>query len=219
MIENEKKLKDVLAVLNDEGILCNVILIGSWCLLFYKKIFSEFDPLIRTTDIDFYVPDAKRIKDKNGLVKSLKNINYDMIHDSLTNKTSFISPDGFELEFLTRLNRDNLACVKLGNTDIFAESLSYVEIFSGNYIEINYDDLNVKLASPASYVLQKLLISANRKEKREKDIESIKHVLNYVKVSKKYNNELIDLYNSLPKKWKARIKNNAMANGISFDAL
>lgn len=214
MIENENELKKILSLLSKEGILNNVILIGSWCLLFYKHIFTNFEPTVRTTDIDFYVPDPKAIKEKNGLINSLKNINYDVVHDTLTNKSTFISPDGFELEFLTKLNRDQLACVKLGNTNVYAESLSYVEIFSGNYIEIDYDRINIKLASPASYILQKLLINEDRKEKKEKDIESIKNVLAFVRASKKYMEELKTLYESLPKKWKKKIDSTTSKNNI-----
>lgn len=75
MNENETKLVEIMKVLNNEGVLNNVILIGSWCLLFYKYIFEDFSPLVRTTDIDFYVPNVKAIKEKNNLVKSLKVIN------------------------------------------------------------------------------------------------------------------------------------------------
>ena len=174
MNENETKLVEIMKALNDEGVLNNVILIGSWCLLFYKYIFEDFSPLVRTTDIDFYVPNVKAIKEKNSLVKSLKAINYDIIHDSLTHKSIFISPDGFELEFLTRQNRQQLACVKLGNTGVYAEALSYIEIFAGNYIEVEFFGINVKVASPASYIIQKMLINKDRKEKKEKDIEVYK---------------------------------------------
>ena len=157
------------------------------------------------------MPNPKAIKDKGGLMNSLKSLNFDMIHDTLTLKSSFISPDGFELEFLTKLNRDNLSAVKLGNTGIYAESLSYLEIFSGNYISVNYDGIKVNVASPASYILQKLLVHENRKDKKEKDIQSINHVLSYVNSSKIYLNELRTLFDSLPKKWQRKIL------GISFD--
>lgn len=214
MFENENELKEILNVLNKEGFLPNTILIGSWCLLFYKYVFEHFEPTIRTTDIDFFVPNPKSIKEKNGIVNSLKEVNYDLVHDTLTNKTTFISPNGFELEFLTKLNRQNLVCVKLGNTDVYAESLSYVDIFVGNYIEANYDGIKLKVASPSSYVLQKLLINGQRKVKSEKDIESIKNVLLYIGASRKFKEELQNLFDSLPRKWKREILKVSKANNI-----
>ena len=216
MIENERQLKEVLNVLNEEGILNKAIIIGSWCLLFYKYIFDNFEPTVRTTDIDLYVPNPKSVKENGSVVDSLKDINYDLVHDSCTSRTFFVSPDGFEIEFLTKLNRNQLPTIQLGNTGIHAESISYVEIFSGSYIEVNYVDILVKVASPASYVIQKLLINEDRKDKKEKDIESIKHVLFYVNVSQKYLDELVDLYNSLPAKWKKKINRVAKNNDIDL---
>lgn len=206
MIYNEKHLKEILLVLNEDNILKDTILIGSWSLLFYDKVFLDFEPEVRTTDLDFYVPNAKAIVSNGGLTDSLKELNYEMVMDTLTSKTTFASVDGFELEFLTKLNRSGLSCVKLGNTGIYAESLSYIEIFTGNYIEVDYEGMKVKVASPASYILQKLLINDKRPDvKKEKDIQSIKKVLFYVKASSKSFEELTTLYDSLPKTWKKKI--------------
>ena len=216
MLNNEKELKEILSVLNKEGILTNTILIGSWCLLFYKYVFEHFEPTVRTTDIDFFVPNPKAIKEKNGLINSLKEINYDLVRDTLTNKSTFISPDGFELEFLTKLNRSNLVCVKLGNTNVYAESISYLDIFVGNYIEVNFESINLKVASPSSYVLQKLLINEQRKAKSEKDMESIKNVLLYIGASRKFKNELKNLFDSLPRKWQKEILKTAKRNNIDL---
>lgn len=218
MINNENHFLEILKTLEKDNILKDLILIGSWSLLFYDKIFLDFEPQVRTTDLDFYVPNAKSIVSNGGLINSLKALNYEMLSDSLTNKTTFASIDGFELEFLTNLTRDGLSCVKLGNTGIFAESLSYVNIFSGNFIEVEYNGLNVKVASPASYILQKLLINDKRPEsKRLKDLDSIKHVLLFVNASQKSKYELQALYESLPKKWKRKISKIANENDIDFE--
>lgn len=184
---------------------------------FYDKIFNGFKPLLRTTDLDFYVPNAKSISSKGNLINNLRELKYEMLMDTLTEKTIFASVDGFELEFLTKLNRTGLACVKLGNTGIFAESLSYVDIFTGNYIEIEYEGINLKVASPSSYIIQKLLIHNKRSvQKREKDIESIKYVLNFIKSLDKNKRELEKLYYSLPKTWITKINKVLKENGIEL---
>jgi hypothetical protein len=205
MIDNEEHLNKILKVLNSEGILKDLILVGSWCLLFYKEIFENFVPFVRTTDIDFYVPKTKQVKESNCVINSLKKENYDLSHDTLTDKTTFISPDGFEIEFLTKLTRKNTPCVQLGKTNIYAESISHVDIFTNNYIEVVYKGLTLKIVSPSAYVLQKLVINNKREGKSEKDIQSIEHVLNYIKVSKKSKIELNELFLSLPKKWQETI--------------
>lgn len=219
MIENENKLKEVLNVLYKENILPNVVLIGSWCLIFYEHIFNNFEATVRTTDIDFYVPNIKSVREKNNLINSFKMINYDIVKDTMTQKSTFISPDGFELEFLTKLNREQLSAVEVGNTNVYAESLSYIELLSLNYIEVLYDGMMINVVSPASYVLQKLLINKDRKNKKEKDIESIKNVLFYIGASIKYCDELKQTYDSLPKKWKKRIDETCNENNIALPFL
>ena len=90
-----------------------------------------------------------------------------------------------------------------------------MDIFSWNYIEFDYQGLKVKTASPATYILLKLLVNKFRKQgKAEKDVESIKNLLNYVKVNKQFNNELINLFDTLPKKWKKTILETASKNNI-----
>lgn len=65
---------------------------------------------------------------------------------------------------------------------------------------------------------EKLLINSERKEKSQKNIESIKYVLNFVLLSNKYKKNLKDIFTSLPKKWKKRIILSAKSNGVDvFD--
>lgn len=216
MNDNEKQLKEILKVLEKEGILKNIIVIGSWCQLFYKNIFENFRSTIKTIDVDLFVPNPKSVTEKNGIISEFKNINYDIKQDIITNKTIFISNEGFRIEFLTILNRDYLTCVRLGSTGIYAESISSLDMYVGNYIEVNYYGIQVKVASPASYVLQKLLINNKRGEKAEKDIQSVKVVLWFIITSKKYFNELHSLFASLPKKWQKQIKETAEKNDINL---
>lgn len=161
------------------------------------------------------MPNPKSIHERDNVINSFKKINYDVIYDALSNKTKFISPDGFSIEFLTKLNRNNLNVVELGKTKIYAESLSYVDIFGTNYIEICYNSLIVKVIHPAIYVFQKLLISDQRKDKADKDILSITELMKFINKSKNYSNELKVLFNNLPKSWKNKITKTIINNNLS----
>ena len=203
-IENEKELDSILGAFDRAGFLPDVILIGSWCLSFYTRLFRGFDPSIRTTDIDFYVPDAKSAN--AALVSdNLHEINYDHFQDTLTHKSRFVSPHGFEVEFLARLNRDGLSCVRIGKSGIFAESISYVDIFGTNFIEVEWNGKKVKVASPSAYAIQKMLINDRRKEKAEKDAASIDYVLSFIRGSRKSSEDFYELFDRLPKKWQREI--------------
>lgn len=204
-IENESKLNEVIKAFSDAGFIDDVVLIGSWCLSFYNEIFEGFMPSVRTTDIDFYVPDSKRAN-ASALSDSLQAINYDHFQDCLTNKSRFVSPDGFEIEFLAKLNKAGLSCVRLGSSGVFAESLSYVDIFGSNYVELLRNGIKVKVASPSAFVIQKILINDRRGPKSEKDADAIDYVLSFIGISRKSSEEFYELYDKLPRKWKKAVE-------------
>ena len=172
-------------------------------------------PSVRTTDIDFYVPDSKRAKAAD-LSERLKSINYDHFQDSMTSKSRFVSPEGFEVEFLAKLNREGLSCVRLGSSGIFAESLSYVELFGSNYIEVKRNGIVVKVASPSAFAIQKILINDRRGNKAEKDAQAIDYVLSFINASTKSCAEFYGLFDKLPRKWRKTIEEYCRLRGINL---
>lgn len=214
MIENKENFIQIIKILSKHKMLDKIILIGSWTQLFYKYLFDNFEPTIVTTDIDFYIPNPKRIKTDSNVINSFKAIKYDLYNDFLNNKTTLISDTGFEIEFITSLNREGLKSVTIGNTGIYAESLSYVDLFSWNYIQMSIEDMVINVASPVTYVIQKILINKSRGEKSEKDIESVKNVLFYIGASNKYIDEMETIFNELPRRWKRKILETCEENKI-----
>lgn len=216
MNENQN-LVGILKILDKNGILQHSILIGSWCLHFYEMIFENFKQSLTTSDIDFYVDNPKKVTKTGNIFLDFEENDYLSRHDSMTGKTTFYSLQGFEIEFLTKLNREMSSTVMIGNTGIKAESLTYVDIFSSNYIEVMYQGMNVKVASPSAYILQKLLISKRRKiEKAKKDIMTVSMVLEQVKSRPLFYSDLRRLYDSLPKKWKKEIDSICSMNEINL---
>lgn len=193
----------------------DIILIGSWCLVFYRLIFEDFHPLVRTTDIDFYVPNPKRI-DPGDVASSLKKLNYDHVRDSLTDKSTFISPTGFEIEFLTNLTKEGVSSVRLGFSQIYAESLSYVQVFADNCVDVDYFGLHLKVASPAVFVIQKILIQDRRGLKGEKDKAAIAYVASFLPASRKMSTDFYRVLSSLPLRWKRKVLTYFQANGLKM---
>ena len=214
-IENENKLNEVIKAFADAGFIDDAILIGSWCLGFYAEIFEGFTPSVRTTDIDFYVPDSKRAN-ASSLCSQLRAINYDHFQDCMTSKSRFVSPDGFEIEFLAKLNKEGLSCVRLGSSGVFAESLSYVDIFGSNYIELIRGGNKIKVASPSAFVIQKILINERRGAKAKKDAQAIDYVLLFIGASYKSRGEFYELFDKLPRKWKKTVEEYAKRRGIQL---
>ncbi|MDP2911532.1 MAG: GSU2403 family nucleotidyltransferase fold protein, partial [Candidatus Omnitrophota bacterium] len=81
MEKNQYKLCfEVLRRFNKAGILDGLILIGSWCLYFYKDYFENISYIdistIRTRDIDFLVPIPARIKKEADIPNLLKDLGF-----------------------------------------------------------------------------------------------------------------------------------------------
>jgi len=173
-----------------------------------------------TTDLDMYLPNAKTAM-AESLTDGLRKLSYLRKDDSLTGKTTFISQNGFEIEFLTVPDRTMSPVVRVKGFSIGAEALPKMAPIGWNYIEIEWEGLKIKVASPASFILQKLLINDERKPdwKKEKDIDAVRYVLEYVLASPKYSFELKETLNSSPPKWRKAILNTANKYNINLGIL
>jgi len=69
---------EVLRRLNKAGVLNRLIIIGSWCIYFYKSYFSDVDysSSIRTRDIDFVVPIPVKFRKKTDIPELLKDLGF-----------------------------------------------------------------------------------------------------------------------------------------------
>lgn len=177
---------------------------------FYRYIFDIFIPRVETTDLDMFLPNPKTAK-ANGLPAKLRELSYARSDDPLTGKTVFVSAKGFEIEFLTTPDRTMSPTLKIPGFSLGAEALPKMAPIGWNYIELEIDGMKVKVASPASFVLQKLLINEERKPdwKKQKDIDAAAYVLLFVKASRKYSEELKQSLSAAPKKWRRAILSTA----------
>jgi len=219
-IDYEDKLQSVIKAFGDNGILDNIIIIGSWATYFYVKIFDGYIPSIRTLDLDCYIPKTKNIRVIKSVGEALKPINFDQIFDYMTEKSKFISPEGFEIEFLAKLKRDKSQIVKVDSLGVNAEQLGNLDIFNEGYIEVDFEGYSVKVASPSAYIMQKILISKKRSEdKYNKDLESIILVYEEVKKNKQHMADFKSIIASLGKNTKKRYKNYIYDNNLEFPSL
>jgi hypothetical protein len=73
--ENYALCLDVLRTFKRAGVLDEVVLVGSWCLHFYREYFTcaAFHPTIRTRDVDLLVPLPNRPSKKVNVAELLKD--------------------------------------------------------------------------------------------------------------------------------------------------
>ena len=125
--------------------------------------------------------------------------------------------DGFEIEFLTKLRRNQNAVVKIASMGVNAETLGNLDIFDNGYIEVDFEGYSVKVASPSVYVMQKILISKKRSdEKFRKDLESLLLVYEEIKKNDLHMNQYMELVNSLRKSTRKKYNDYIVNNNLTF---
>lgn len=103
----EKKQSDlcleILRRFHKEGILDDLILIGSWCIYFYKGYFNNVPYIdqatIRTRDIDFLVDVPSKIRQSVNIPEILKYLGFVTMHKGNRGYIKLDHPD-LILEFL-----------------------------------------------------------------------------------------------------------------------
>ena len=102
MEEKYKLLSIVLRRLQDASVLSCLILVGSWCQYYYRILFDNTPdiPLIRTTDIDFLVPNPPKTKKNIDIGQLLNSLGFDNDFDYSTGIIKYVHPD-LEIQFIT----------------------------------------------------------------------------------------------------------------------
>lgn len=162
-----KKAKEVLLTLQKAGLLKDVLLIGSWCGHFYSVYFEEqkFNPTIQTLDIDFLIPEPKRISSKDvPLTPLLEPLDFDTEFTG-SGWTRFVHPE-LRVEFLVpRLGPQSDDPKSIKEWSIKAMPLRHTHVLTKHVIQIEEAGIKVSLPHPAAFALHKLFVSGRRKEK------------------------------------------------------
>ena len=200
---------ETLRRLNAAGVLDELLLIGSWCVPFYKAYFSEIPYLteIRTRDIDFLVPAPRRIKAERNIPELLKSAGFIL---SFTGSQGLMKLEHPELviEFLVpELGRGTDSPVPLVKLGVNAVALRFLNFLADNIIKVKVEDFYVRLPHPAHFALHKLIIFQRRRniDKSAKDRETALRILRAL-LEKGDLKILKRIFDSVPVKWQNKMK-------------
>jgi hypothetical protein len=200
---------EVLRRLDSAGVLKHIVLVGSWCTLFYKSYFgnTRYAPVLRTRDIDLLVPRPSAINVKTNVAELLKDLGF---------VVGFAAPQGYIrlehpgliVEFLTiEKGRPSDKPYPLPKLGINAQPLRFLDMLAANTITVKVEDLSLTLPHPANFALHKLLILQRRPnpQKAEKDREAAVRILEAL-VSKGEQDIVKKIAQSLPARWQRKIQ-------------
>lgn len=211
MEEKSKLFSCVLKELHKQDVLNGLIIIGSWCQYYYRILFDkapEF-PLIRTTDIDFLIPNPARFNNKVDVSDLLNKLGFDSDFDYSTGLVKYVHPD-LEIQFLTpALGRVKETPYEIKKLNINAEGLSYIKRLQDYKFAMIHKDLTIWLPEPEVYVLHKILISQKRKNfiKGEKDLMAAKSIGELCLDFEARRVRLKMIFFNMPKKWQKIVLN------------
>lgn len=215
MSEQNEMVRRIIETLDSEGILHNVIVVGSWCIYFYRQHYKEAEilPPLRTRDIEFdvsplrktsYKIDIDELFKKLGFVSELRGSGY----------TSFAHPEIIVEFLIPEKGRGSDEPFVLKGYGINAQPIRYLNLLEDRLISVNYNGHMVTVPHPAWFAIHKLIISQKRphtqKSKIENDIKQALAVWDML-VSMGEQEVFQDILDNIPRGWIKLLK-KALSN-------
>lgn len=218
----EKKQYDlcleILRRFHKEGILGDLILIGSWCVYFYADYFRGTPYIdqatVRTRDIDFLVDNPANLKREVDIPSLLKDLGYVTIYKGSKGYIKLDHPE-LILEFLVpEKGKGSNRPHPLPKLGLNAVALRFLTFLSQNTIKVKIEVFHVTLPHPANFALHKLIIF-QRRLKEDKAIKDRNTAIEILKslINKGEAPEVKRIMRALPMKWQKKI-----ADGLKIAA-
>ncbi|MBU0573550.1 MAG: nucleotidyltransferase domain-containing protein [Candidatus Margulisbacteria bacterium] len=202
---------EVLRRFDQQGLLKNLVLVGSWCLYFYEDFFAglNYTPTIRTRDIDFLVPLPPKIGKEVDIPALLKDLGFVIDFVGGKGYLRLNHPD-LIVEFLVpERGRGSDRPYHLAKLKMNAQPLRYLDFLANNKIRVRFNNMVVNVPHPAAFALHKLLIQKRRarKDKSDKDTQQALMILDFIKEMNEFR-KLRMIYNTMHGRWKKAILTN-----------
>jgi hypothetical protein len=208
---------EILRRFNKAGVLGDLILIGSWSVLFYEEYFGDrrASVTLRTRDMDFLVAQPERMRGEADVPGLLKDLGFVSEFFTSSGHIRLLHPD-LIVEFLVpEVGRGRKNPFPLRKLKINAQPLRFLNLLTTDVIRARVDDFVVTLPHPVNFTLQKLIISERRSksEKASRDRETALRLL--AALAEQGEGPLVvERFGSLPPRWrKTAVK--ALATGIA----
>jgi len=200
---------EVLRRLDKAGVLKNVVLVGSWCTLFYKEFFGRTRYLVSliTRDMDLLIPRPSAIKAKVDVAELLKDLGFVV---GFTGSKGYIGLQHPQLivEFLVpERGKGSDEPYPLPQLGLNAQPLGFLEFLTQNTITTKVGTTTVTLPHPANFALHKMLVLTRRpaQGKQMKDRQAAIRILSAL-IDKGQGNLITDVFHTMPRRWQSKVK-------------
>lgn len=204
--DNIEIFEAILKDFDDNGILQDFILIGSWVLRVYSEHFNDPQvPIVATQDLDLLLTNPPKVSRKVNVADLLKKYELEESSSPWENLSKFVSPD-FEVEFLIpEKGRGGTGGKDILELGITATPLRYMNFIQDHAETMNYKGFSIRVPNPAVFVLMKYLLTKKRKKtdtlKIAKDVSTAQN-LEFFLLEKGMKEEFIFFFQDMPRGWK-----------------
>lgn len=216
----EKKTYDfcieVLKRYHKAGLLKHVIIVGSWCIYFYKDYFcrESYMTSIRTSDIDFLVPIPVKHTKTDDLFSLVEDLGYIRTFSGDKGYIKFSHPE-LTIEFLVpEKGRGSDKPYPIPQLGINAQPLRYLHFLQDNAISLDFEGMRIRVPHPAAYALHKFIIFKRRAtpDKRDRDIEGALRVFRQMLAEEKADS-IRTVFGKMHGKWQKTVIGNLKSVG------
>lgn len=191
--------------LHNAGVLKNLVLVGSWCLFFYRQYFERVGSVsaVKTRDLDFLVPLPHSFVHHTDLPEILKDLGFIVSFKGNEGYMILQHPE-LMVEFLvTERGRGRNTPYPLPELGMNAQSLRFLDIALIKTMKIDFEGIPVVVPHPAVFAIHKLLVAQRRRDKAKtaRDCETAVFLMKLL-VKNKDESELKGCWLQLPGKWK-----------------
>lgn len=199
---------EVLRRLNKADVLNNIILIGSWCLPFYKDYFTglKYASSVKTRDIDFLIPVPSSIKSRVDLANLFKDLGFVVGFKGSRGYMRLEHPDLIIELLVPEKGRGIDRPYPLPQLGLNAQALRFLGLITLKTISVKIENIEVTLPHPACFALHKLIISARRRDrdKKLKDKETALQLLKTL-IDKGDSVVIIEIFNLMLQSWQKKV--------------
>lgn len=204
-------LFEVLRRFDVDGVLSKLVVVGSWCLPFYRDHYFRDQALtvLRTRDLDFLVPREAVFEHKTDIPHLLEDLGFLLDHSYPEGHMRLSHPE-LIIEFLVPdRGRGTSKPYPLPELSMNAQALRFLDMLKEDPAEVTVNGLTITVPHPVHFGLHKLIISNRRNDtdKRERDRNAGLSVLNacletgeqdrlvqlYLRLSAKEQNKILEL--------------------------
>jgi len=178
-----KLLQEVLFRLDRSKVLEDLVLVGGWCVYFYREYYfkKSFISPFRTPDLDFLVPHPDRLHVQADIPGLLEDLGFVRDFRGEQGYLQLSHPD-LRIEFLVHeKGRGTAGPVALKAWKMNAQPLRFMDVLLSRMVELKVENVKIRVPHPACFSFQKLIISSRRTgrsaHKAENDRKSAIEVL------------------------------------------